>query len=126
YPNGPLEFSLTIESDISMNVGSIAVSIYNQTGTILVNADTISIGRNVELKTGKNIVTIRIENLYLNPDIYMLGLWLDKTGNSQSGSQALDYIESACEIEVVNFRSEEFGMQTLGYVTCNFNVLEVN
>src|SRR5207245_6530360 len=76
YSNGPLEFSLAIVSDSSRSVGSIAVALYSLSGTMFVNADTVSLGRPVHLQKGRNLVRFRIEKLHLNPGIYMVGLWL--------------------------------------------------
>jgi len=100
YPNGQLEFLIAIESDSNLSVASFAVTIYNKAGTKLVNADVESIGQVIDLKKGRTIVRLKIEQLHLNPNIYTLGLWLNKTGGSLD--IPLDYIESACEIEVVN------------------------
>ena len=124
YSNGTIEFLLAIEADSYISVGSLATSIKTQTGTILVNADTVSIGKIINLKKGLNIVKLKIEQLHINPGIYMVGFWLDRIGNS-SGSNALDYLEYAFEIEVVNIRTEKFGMQAIGLVTSNFEFLEV-
>ena len=123
YPNGPLEFLIAVESDSNLSVASFAVTIYNKAGTKLVNADIDSIGQVIDLKKGRTIVRLRIEQLHLNPDIYTLGLWLNKTGGSLD--IPLDYIESACEIEVVNFESEDFGIKEVSPVTCKFKVLEI-
>lgn len=121
YSNGPLEFLLVIESFSFQAVESLAVSMSNQAGTLLVNADTDSIGQIISLNKGKNKVRLRIENLYLNPGFYTIGLWLAKSGND-----VLDYVESAFEIEVINLRSEEFVMQATGAVICKFKILEVD
>jgi lipopolysaccharide transport system ATP-binding protein len=124
YPNGPLEFLIAVESDSNLSVASLAVTIYNKAGTKLVNADIDSIGKVIDLKKGRTIVRLRIEQLHLNPDIYTLGLWLNKTGGSL-GSIPLDYIESACEIEVVNFEYEDFGIKEVAPVACKFKILEI-
>ncbi|MHC5074531.1 MAG: ABC transporter ATP-binding protein, partial [Planctomycetota bacterium] len=89
YPNGPLEFLIAVESDSNLSVASFAVTIYNKAGTKLVNADIESIGQVIDLKKGRIIVRLRIEQLNLNPDIYTLGLWLNRTGGSL-GSIPLD------------------------------------
>ncbi len=121
YSNGPLEFLLTIESDSSRSIGSLAVVIFSRTGTILVNADILSLGKTINLKLGSNLVKLRIERLNLKAGIYVIGLWLDRTGES-SENEALDYLESAFEIEVFNFESVGFGLETIGPVTCEFTV----
>jgi hypothetical protein len=100
------------------------VTIYDKTvGTKLVNADIASIGQVVELKKGQNIVRLRIEQLHLNPDVYILGLWLRDKGLKWT---PLDYLEAAFEIEVVNHETEGFGTMENSPVTCKFRILEVS
>jgi lipopolysaccharide transport system ATP-binding protein len=126
YSNGPLELQLAIESDFARTIGSLAVTLYTQSGTKLVNADIASLDRVITLQKGYNVVKLRIDQLFLNPNIYVLGLWLANISDS-SGNQALDYIEYAFDIEVVNLASQRFGMQETpddGAVTCQFKVLE--
>jgi len=125
YKDGPLEFLLAIESDSPMSVGSLGVTIFNRTGTMLVDANIGTTSEIINLNTGRNIVRLRIEELHLNPDIYILGLWLDKKSKSIGYDQPLDYIESVCEIEVVNLESIEDGIKEAAPVTCKFRILSV-
>ncbi len=126
YPMGPLEFLLAIESDSSMSVGSLAVTIYNRAGTKLVNADIGSVNQFIDLKKGTNIVRLRIEELYLNPEIYILGLWLNKKSKNWDDSQLpIDYIEPAFEIEVAGLESIDVDAKKKSPVTCNFKILSV-
>ncbi len=124
YPMGPLEFLLAIESDSNITVASLAVTIYSRAGTKLVKAEIGSIGQVIDLKKGQNIVKIRIEELHLNPDIYILGLWLHKKSKS-IGYPPLDYLENACELEVVNVKSKDFEVNEGSPVTCKFKILSV-
>ncbi len=103
-------------------MASFAVTIYNKAGTKLVNADVASIDQVVDLKKGHNIVRLRIEQLHLNPEVYVLGLWMNKTSRSMECAP-IDYIESACEFEVVQLESEDFGIQDVSPVTCKFMIL---
>jgi ABC-type proline/glycine betaine transport system ATPase subunit len=123
YSNGPLEFLLTIESDSVKQIGSIAVCLYDKFGTKLVNADSLSLGDIITLHKGKNIVKIMIKKLYLNPGIYVLGLWL---ADPLRGT-IFDYTESAFEIEVINLQFEGLGIRPSadGFVTCDFELLQV-
>jgi hypothetical protein len=123
YSNGPVEFSLLIESDTVRSVGSLAVVVYDAYGIKLVNADTISLGQGVNLQKGRNIVRVRIQALYLNPGIYVLGFWMA----DPLGCNVFDFIESAFEIEVVSCEGQEFGMRAGadGFVTCRFELLPV-
>ncbi|ARV61256.1 teichoic-acid-transporting ATPase [Nostocales cyanobacterium HT-58-2] len=123
YSNGVLEFLLVIESDSTKNIGSIAVSLYDKFGTRLVNADSLVLGEMTTLQKGKNIVKIRIEKLYLNSGIYVVGFWLaDPLTNT-----VFDYIESAFEIEIINIHSLGFGIRPSddGLVVCDFALLPV-
>ena len=121
YSNGPLDFSLLIESSAPLSVESLAVSIRKQNGTLLVSADTDSIGEIITFSKGRNIVNLRINKLHLNPDTYVVSLWLARTNN-----EVFDYVEAAFEIEVLNFRNQKFGMQEAGAVTCQFELLGVH
>jgi len=123
YSNGPLEFRLAIMSDSPRSVESIAVTLYDQYGTKLVNADTLSLGRTVILQKGRNIVRLRLRELHLNPGVYVLGLWL---ANVPGG--AFDYIESAFRIQVIDLASKGFGIKSGadGVVACQFDILEAN
>jgi lipopolysaccharide transport system ATP-binding protein len=115
YSNGPVEFSLNIESNAPRTVSSVAVTIFDQYGTKLVNADSVSLGRSVELKQGRNHFTFRIDRLHLNPGVYIVGLWMAK----MSGN-VLDQIYSAIRLDVVDLEDNEFGMRIDGAVTCDF------
>jgi lipopolysaccharide transport system ATP-binding protein len=124
YTDGSLEFLLTIESEAETSVNSLAFTIYSQSGIKLVNADIATTGHKIDLKKGKNIIKFAIEKLSLNSGIYVLGLWLDKIGNS-SGQNALDYIESAFEFEVFNLESEGFRASAVGFVPCQFTISKI-
>jgi lipopolysaccharide transport system ATP-binding protein len=121
YPDGPLEFLLEIESNASRAVGSLAVTIYDQTGASLVNADTLAIGQIINLEKGRNLVRLRIEAIHLKPGIYMFGLWL---ADPLSG-EVFDFIDSALEIELVDPGIDQLGIRPLsdGVVTCPFKLL---
>ncbi len=123
YSNGALEFLLAIESDSVKQIGSIAVCLSDKFGTKLVNADSLSQGEIITLHKGKNVVKIKIEKLYLNPGIYVIGLWLaDPFRNT-----IFDYTESAVEIEVMKLQVEGLGIRSSadGVVTCDFEVMQM-
>ena len=123
YSNGPLDVSLSLVSDSPRAVGSIAVTLYDEYGTKLVNADTISLGRGIPLQAGDNIVRLRIRELHLNPGVYSLGLWV-----ADPPAEIYDYTESAIRIEVVRLESEGLGLRPVsdGSVVCDFDVLDVS
>ena len=123
YTGGPLDVWLVIESDAARSVGSLAVTIYNQMGTKLVNADTLDIGRGVTLRAGANRIRLRVKQLHLNPGLYRLGLWLAHPMASQAVRSAHDFIEWAFDIEVLAVDSAHAGSSE-GAVACEFEVSE--
>jgi ABC-type polysaccharide/polyol phosphate transport system ATPase subunit len=124
--NGPLEFSLAIDSDSPRSVGSVAVSIYSRSGTKLINADTLSLGRAVKLSHNRTVVTLRIEKLYLNPDTYVVGLWLANPVEADYADQCFDYVEAAFSIEVVSPGSRGLGVRPSsdGAVMSPFQIID--
>jgi len=120
YSNGPLDVTVAIRSDAPRQVSSIAITLYDQYGNKLVNADTISLGRLVSLQAGRNVVRFRIDRLHLNPGIYVIGLWM-----ANPPSNVFDYISSAAKIEVVDMESQSLGVRVDGMVTCAFDMVEV-
>jgi lipopolysaccharide transport system ATP-binding protein len=124
YSDGPLELMMMITSGAPKTIESLAVTLYSQSGTKLVNADLAALSQAIELIKGQNTVRLKIEQLHLSPDVYVLGLWLAQR-SSCNRNTALDYIESAFEIEVVNLASEGLGMkvdEAEGAVTCRFKM----
>lgn len=122
YADGPLEFLFDIESEFSQSISSLAVTIYNRSRTILINADIILSGQTALLRKGLNRFQLTIDSLHLTPGIYVVGLWMSKTGTEEH----LDYLESALEIEVVNTLSNTVGTSYYGAVTCNFSLVEIS
>ena len=127
YSNGPLEFLLAIESDLPRPIGSIAAVIHNQNGTKLVNADSVSLGQVINLQQGRTIIKLKIKELHLNPGTYVIALWAADPiiANSPSG-EPFDYIDSAFNINVVNFEYEKPGIRPSddGIVTCKFEIID--
>jgi len=125
YSNGPLDVWLVIHSDAARIVGSLAVTIYNQLGTKLVNADTNEIGSTVSLRSGVTRFRLRIDRLHLNPGMYRIGLWLADPMGSQSVRSAYDFIEWAFDLEVLGDGVLGPGFSSEGAVSCKFTVEEV-
>lgn len=123
YTNGPLEFTLTLDSDAARAVGSLAVFLSSRRGTKLVNANTVSLGRVLHLHKGSNRIKLRIEALHLMPGVYRVGLWLADPIRSGTNS-AYDYVESAFDLEVVRPASGPFLPDPNGLVPCFFDVVE--
>ena len=118
YPDGSLEIELSIESDAPRRVDELGVTFSDRYGTRLINADTVALGQPVWLERGTTEFLVRIEQLHLNPDSYILGLWL------ASANLVYDSLTDAAEIEVVNPPTEAFGKRPLkdGKVTCRFTI----
>jgi len=118
YPDGPLDVRLVIDSDRARDVASLAISFCDRLGTKLVNADSISLGQSIALREGLNEITVHVEQLHLNPGVYVLGLWL------AHGRTVFDHVQSAASLEVVDLADQGFGMRPSqdGCVTCSFAV----
>jgi lipopolysaccharide transport system ATP-binding protein len=122
YSEGPLEFAVDIESDLSQSVGSLAISIWSQTGSILVNADSILLEQDIPLNSGHNHLLLKIEKLHLKAGSYQIWLWLD----SGDGLDPFDYVECAFEIEVVNPIDKGKIIPVMGTVSCDFQISAMN
>jgi lipopolysaccharide transport system ATP-binding protein len=125
YPDGPLEFTLEIESDAPRHVRSLSVFLLEQYGTKVLNADTLHLDRTIHLRQGRNALKLRISSIHLLPGTYRVGLWLADPVHAQSVTGAYDYVESAFEIEVVAQGTDE-PSGTGGLVTCSFDVEELS
>jgi lipopolysaccharide transport system ATP-binding protein len=117
YSNGSLDISLNMLSESHCLVGSVAVTIYDRYGTKLVNADSSSFGRPVELHEGLNALDVNIEQLHLNPGIYTIGLWV-----ADPPSEVYDYIPSAALFEVVETDSQSMRVQSDGIIPVKFSI----
>ena len=95
YSNGPLEFSIRLFSDMDRSVGSVAVTIFDRYGTKLVNVDTLSLGEPIQMRGGENKITLKIDELYLNPGIYNISLWA-----ANPPGEIYDQISSVAMFEV--------------------------
>jgi len=120
YSGGPLEFTIQIQSDGVRRVGSLAVTLYDEQGTRLVNADTVELGRNVGLSHGQTTLSLRIQALHLRPGRYVVGFWL-----AEVNGEVYDQLPSALFLEVADLQPGGFGGRTLGLVNCEFSVREL-
>ena len=122
YSGGAIEFSLRISAGAPTAVGSVAVTFYTLEGAKLVNADTISLGKVVNLQPGQNEVRLRINELHLNSGSYLLGLYL-----ASPLGVVFDHIEAAFEITVVDLETKKLGQRPVsdGFVPCQFDIVEV-
>jgi ABC-type polysaccharide/polyol phosphate transport system ATPase subunit len=121
YTGGPLEFQLHVMSDRNRSIGSVAVTLYDQNGIKLINADTVSLGVAIHLHEGENVVRLRLKQLHLKPGTYLLGWWL-----SDPLGDVFDFSEAAVELQVVAPQTVGFGSQpaTDGVVACDFELME--
>jgi lipopolysaccharide transport system ATP-binding protein len=120
YPDGPITFTLEIESDAPRTVPSFGVVFADRHGTRLVNADILASGAHLLLERGTNVARLSIEQLHLNPGVYDVTLWMgDVAGDGY------DFIESAFEIDVVVLEAPVLGVtpgSEHGAVTCRVTV----
>ncbi len=123
YPrtNGALEISIRIFSKTKRSVGSIAVTVFDRYGTKLVNADTLSLGKSIDLRKGENLVKLKIDQVHLNPGLYTLGLWV-----ADPPLEVYDLIPSAALFEVVEAEKESIRVQADGLVPVKFEVISVS
>jgi lipopolysaccharide transport system ATP-binding protein len=121
YVGGPLDVMLEITSSANRSLGGLAITLYDGTGTKLVDADAAASGQIIQVAEGRNVLTIRIRALNLNPGTYVLGWWL-----ADAAQTVLDYAESAMTIEVAGAPADglEYWRQPEGAVLCEFRVVE--
>jgi lipopolysaccharide transport system ATP-binding protein len=120
YTDGPLDICLRIKSDAAREVGSMAVTFYDENGTKLINCDTVTLGSSVQLLPGLNEYTCRIAQLHLNPGVYTIGLWLANISHF-----VLDRADNIGRLEVLDAPSTVGNVRPEydGVVTCSFQVL---
>jgi lipopolysaccharide transport system ATP-binding protein len=111
-------FKLLILSDDKRPVSSLAVTIHSLAATKLVNADSLLTGQSVHLQKGENEIHLKIQNLYLKPGKYTIGLWLANGVND-----IFDYTDSAFEIDVIG-KNNRLGSEIIhdGVVVCDFSI----
>jgi lipopolysaccharide transport system ATP-binding protein len=119
YPDGPLAVTLALVSDARRLVAGLAVMLFDQQGTKLVNADLISGGVAATLEAGRNEVELRIPSLHLNPGVYRLAIWL----YDPLARRRFDLVENAFGLEVVDAQTSSLGRKTDGSVTCDLQLV---
>jgi len=122
YTGGPLHFTIEIVSDKPRRVGSIAVAVYDEHGTVLVNADSIELGVSADLRLGSTFFALQIDALHLKPGTYVIGLWLAEATHQP----VYDYIRAACPLEVVDLQATGLGSRTTGVVSTKFSWNEID
>ena len=120
YPDGPLVFTMDIETGERRIVPSFGVVFSDRNGTKLVNADVLATGVELELEPGRNTVVLSIEQLHLNAGTYDVTLWIGDTVGV-----GYDLVEPAFQVEVVAQETAGFGVtpgSEYGAVTCRVTV----
>jgi lipopolysaccharide transport system ATP-binding protein len=97
YSDGPIAFTLEIQSDAPKVVQGITVNVFDNSGFRLINAGFLSEERSFSLRKGPNYVRVEIKNLHIKPGTYQLTLWL-----AGSAERMFDYVPSAAYINVVS------------------------
>jgi hypothetical protein len=128
YADGPLDLELVVEARAATRLQSIAIGLRDLSGRRLVNADTGIHGGMLELPAGRSLIRLRIASLHLKSGTYALALWLARyAGSAVSGSDILDYIENAVDVEVLEPVQEGIvsSVGNRGVVTCEFSMVGV-
>ncbi len=120
YTDGPLEISVNLIAKSAGSVSSVAVIIFDRYGTKLINADTLSRGKPIELHEGANVFKLTMKQLHLNPGMYTIGLWA-----ADPPSEIHDYIPSATLFEVVETESEKVRVRSDGLIPVDFSIEQV-
>jgi lipopolysaccharide transport system ATP-binding protein len=121
YAGGPLQFRVEIVSDKPRRVGSFAVTVNDEYDKVLVNADSVELGRSADLQEGSTFIAVDIEALYLKPGTYVVGLWLAEATHQP----VYDYVRAACRLEVVDVQDASLGSRAPGVVSCKFSHREM-
>jgi homopolymeric O-antigen transport system ATP-binding protein len=122
YPDGPVEFKLVVISSAPRAVGSLGVSLFDEHGMKLLNADTLSLGAVTRLTEGRNVIGLRILALHLNPGVYRLALRLF----DPLAGRTLDHVDAALMLEVVDLQAEALGERVDGIATCPVELFEAD
>lgn len=117
FPGGSLEIALDILSEDTYYVSALAMSLWDDLGTNLINMDTLSCGQIIKLEPGSNLVSFRIDSLNLNAGVYTLALWL-----ADYPAEVFDSVKHCLNIEVIDPYAGSLGIPTEGTVTCDFSV----
>jgi hypothetical protein len=123
FPDGPLSIGLAIETKAACTIPSLAVTLYDLQGTKLVNADTMAVGRTLQLEPGTHRLTVSIPALHLNPGVYQMGFWL-----AGPLGAIYDFVPAGFEVEVVALQSPGLGLTPPddGVVTCRLELRDAD
>ena len=108
---------MNLVAQSACSVGSVAVVIFDRYGTKLINADSLSYGKSINLRAGLNVLKLRMNQLHLNPGMYTIGLWA-----ADPPSEVHDYVPSAALFEVVETETENIRVRADGLVPVDFYI----
>lgn len=117
YTGGTLKISVNLVAKSACTVGSVAVVIYDRYGAKLINADTLSHGKSIDLHEGANTLQLTMKQLHLNPGMYTIGLWV-----ADPPSEIHDYIPSAALFEIVETETENIRVRADGLIPVDFDI----
>ena len=126
YANGPLAFSLALDSEVARHVGSVAAIISTPTGTPLLAADSAATGDVVRLGAGCTYLELRIGAVHLTPGLYRVTLTVGDALSARSPALAFDHIDEALEVEVAPPPFGAGGLGRTGLVTCDVAVADAS
>lgn len=118
YPDGPVSFTLEVDSDVRRRVGSVAVTISSLSGASLVHVDSALTGTSIALHPGRNYLRVSIDRLHLNPGRYRVSLTLADPLAAKGPRGAFDSLEDALDIEVVGRSSAPLAARVESFVVC--------
>jgi lipopolysaccharide transport system ATP-binding protein len=115
---------LVVELDIDacqqIEVPSVGLTVTTDTGVLLLNVDSATLGRPVHLAPGRNKLAITVDQLHLTAGQYWVNLRLANPVTTRIGSGAIDMVESAFRLHVAPSGSGD-GVGN-GLVTADFEV----
>jgi ABC-type polysaccharide/polyol phosphate transport system ATPase subunit len=116
--DGPLEVEMKIDSPIRRTLVEVSVTISDRFGTKLVHANSRDHNRPILIQSGINQITLRIDQLHLNPNTYVVGVAMEDI------EDLLDGVPAAFQLEVRHLGAEQTERQRRrgGFVTCTFHV----
>ena len=119
YPFGRLAIDFRLDSDRARRLDSLAITIRTRGGTLLMTVEMATLGESIQLLEGENLVSVVIDELYLNPGIYTVGF----SAGSAIG-ESFDVVDPAAEIEVIPAPGGNLGTTPGGMIPSRFRVVE--
>jgi hypothetical protein len=113
-----LEVGVELDAREALSHGTVAITIYDEMGTRLIDANTLIKGQSVSVpQGGRAAVRFVLHNLRLKPDLYTVGLWL---GIQNQGDYDGVRYASAFRIEP-NREDIRYSAPFPGFYACEFD-----